>query len=196
MLMVDDKAQIGRGDRNRVGEEQGYEVSYFARKHGLTTEEAREIIKRVGSDREKLNAEVEKLARGARSEPRAKRRPVAKANDGKRPRQDRGRENTGRPSLLARAVIFGGAAAAGALLWSRRDQVSEQIRKLSDEINRLRPGRETHSDFAAQGTSGETFAVSDGSRTAGSRRSQAEIAEEALTLKETGRTAQQDPLGE
>jgi outer membrane murein-binding lipoprotein Lpp len=191
MLMADDKSRTGGGDRKRVAEEQGYEVSYFARKHGLTTEEAGKIIKRVGSDREKLNAEVEKLARGARSEPRAKRRQAAKAKDGNGHRYG-GRENTGRPSLLTRAVVFGGAAAAGALLWSRRDQLSGQIRKLSDEINGLRQGRETDGDFAAQGTSGETFAVSAGSRTVGGGRSQAEIAEEALTLKATGRTAQPD----
>jgi hypothetical protein len=196
MLMVDDKAQTGRGDRKRVAQEQGYEVTYFARKHGLTTEEARKIIKRVGSDREKLNAEVEKLARGAQSEPRAKRRQAAKADDGDRLPDYRGRENTGRPSLLARAVVFGGAAAVGALLWSRRDQVSDQIRKLSDEISSRRQGRETNGEFVAQGTSGETFAVSAGSRTVGGGRSQAEIAEEALTLKETGRTAQRNPPSE
>ncbi len=34
----------------------GYGVNYFARKHGITTESAREIIDRVGDDRAKLNA--------------------------------------------------------------------------------------------------------------------------------------------
>ncbi len=61
--MADDKAKRGGGDRDRVAAGQGYEVSYFARKHGISSGEAREIIKRVGNDREKLNAEAEKVAK-------------------------------------------------------------------------------------------------------------------------------------
>jgi hypothetical protein len=34
---------------------QGYEVTRFARKHGITRQQAREIIKKIGNDREKLN---------------------------------------------------------------------------------------------------------------------------------------------
>lgn len=61
--MADNKSKRGGGDRKRVAAGQGYEVTYFARKHGLTSEQAREIIKRVGNDREKLNAEAEKVKR-------------------------------------------------------------------------------------------------------------------------------------
>ncbi len=39
----------------------GYNVNYFARKHGITPEKAREIIDRVGSDRGKLNAAARKF---------------------------------------------------------------------------------------------------------------------------------------
>lgn len=35
-----------------------YEVSYFARKHGITAAEARAIIKEAGPDREAANALV------------------------------------------------------------------------------------------------------------------------------------------
>src|SRR5512146_2955350 len=50
---------IGRSaDRRRVAGGQAYEVRYFARKHGITIEQAKELIKRVGNDREKLNAEA------------------------------------------------------------------------------------------------------------------------------------------
>lgn len=39
----------------------GYEVNYFARKHGITADQARDLIKKVGNDREKLNAAAEKM---------------------------------------------------------------------------------------------------------------------------------------
>jgi hypothetical protein len=58
--MADNKSKRGGGDRKRVAAGQGYEVNYFARKHGLTAQEARDIIKRVGNNREKLNAEAAK----------------------------------------------------------------------------------------------------------------------------------------
>ena len=59
--MADDKTKTGQADRNRVAGSQGYEVSYFARKHGITTEQARELIARIGNDRASLDAAVEKL---------------------------------------------------------------------------------------------------------------------------------------
>ena len=34
--MADDKTKQGSGDRTRVAAGQGYEVEYFAKKHGLT----------------------------------------------------------------------------------------------------------------------------------------------------------------
>jgi hypothetical protein len=42
---------------------QGYEVNYFATKHGLTRQQARDLIKRIGNDRDKLNAAAEKLGK-------------------------------------------------------------------------------------------------------------------------------------
>jgi len=40
-----------------------YEVKYFARKHGLSADEARDIIKAAGSDRKKANKLAESRAR-------------------------------------------------------------------------------------------------------------------------------------
>lgn len=40
---------------------EGYEVNYFARKHGISKQQAEDLIKRVGNDRDKLNAAAEKL---------------------------------------------------------------------------------------------------------------------------------------
>jgi hypothetical protein len=61
--MADNKSKRGGSDRRRVGGDQGYEVSYFARKHGITSEQARAIIKRIGNDRTKLDAAA-KRAKG------------------------------------------------------------------------------------------------------------------------------------
>jgi hypothetical protein len=36
-------------------------VSYFARKHGITREQAAKLINEIGNDREKLNAAAGKL---------------------------------------------------------------------------------------------------------------------------------------
>lgn len=62
--MADDKSQRGGADRRTVAGAEDYEVDYFAEKHGLTREQAKDLIKRVGNDREKLDAEAEKLAKG------------------------------------------------------------------------------------------------------------------------------------
>jgi hypothetical protein len=48
-------------DRSRVAGGQGYELGYFARKHGISREQARQLIDRVGNDRAKLNAAAERL---------------------------------------------------------------------------------------------------------------------------------------
>ena len=58
--MADRKSKRGAEDRE-VGGSEGYEVSYFAEKHGITIAQARALIQRVGNDRAKLDA-AEKLA--------------------------------------------------------------------------------------------------------------------------------------
>ena len=59
--MADDKSKRGKPDRSRVANNEGYEVSYFARKHDITTEQARKLISKIGNNREKLNKAAEKL---------------------------------------------------------------------------------------------------------------------------------------
>jgi hemerythrin superfamily protein len=54
--MADDTNQQAAADRSRVAAGEGYEVAYFAQKHGLTQKAARELIAEVGNDREKLDA--------------------------------------------------------------------------------------------------------------------------------------------
>ena len=59
--MADNLGNRGGRDRSRVAAGQGYELGYFARKHGITRDQARALIARVGNDRAKLNAAAAKL---------------------------------------------------------------------------------------------------------------------------------------
>lgn len=59
--MADNKSKRGEADRRQVAGGEGYEVNYFARKHGISKDQAQDLIKRVGNDREKLNAAAQKL---------------------------------------------------------------------------------------------------------------------------------------
>ena len=80
---------------------------------------------------------------------------------------------TARANPLAAAAAVGGAVAAGVFLWARRDQLGDQIAALADQISERR----------------ESFLASSESEIDGDGRTQAEIAQEALTLKELGETA-------
>ena len=93
---------------------------------------------------------------------------------------------TARENPLAAAAAIGGAVAAGVFLWSRRNQISDQIGNLSDQLSEWREGMASDSDNSSEDAGG--FIASSNPRR-GSRKSQAEISEEALTLKETGKTA-------
>jgi hypothetical protein len=63
--MPDDKSKVGEPDRSRVSADQDYEVRQLAEKHGLSPTQIRELIARVGNDREQL----EKAARELRAKP-------------------------------------------------------------------------------------------------------------------------------
>jgi hypothetical protein len=60
-------ANVGRKqrgpDRVKVARYQGYDPRYLARKHGITLEQARMLIRRTGRDRVKLNAAAKRLVR-------------------------------------------------------------------------------------------------------------------------------------
>ena len=95
-----------------------------------------------------------------------------------------------RENPMAAAAAVGGAVAAGVFLWSRRNQISDQIGSLADQISEWRDGMSSTGDFIEEDAgTGDGFIASSGSRKRGGRRSQTEIAEEALTLKDTGKPA-------
>ncbi|MDO6414099.1 DUF3606 domain-containing protein [Sphingomonas sp. BIUV-7] len=60
--MADDKTNTGGNDRRQVAGEEPYEVAYFADKHGISREQARELIDRHGNDRATLDAAAERLS--------------------------------------------------------------------------------------------------------------------------------------
>ncbi|QIG68360.1 DUF3606 domain-containing protein [Rhizobium phage RHph_Y3_56_1] len=59
--MADDKSKRGAADRNKVAAGEPYEVAYFAKKHGLSKEDAERIIKRHGSDRDAADKAAQRL---------------------------------------------------------------------------------------------------------------------------------------
>lgn len=61
--MADNKAKRGAGDRRTVAAGEGYEVNYFARKHGIAKADAEKLIARIGNNRDKLNDAAQKLAK-------------------------------------------------------------------------------------------------------------------------------------
>ena len=52
--MPDDKTKVGEPERSRLAADQDYEVGYLAGKYGLNAQQVRQLIARVGNDREKL----------------------------------------------------------------------------------------------------------------------------------------------
>ncbi|WIJ25175.1 DUF3606 domain-containing protein [Devosia sp. RR2S18] len=58
--MPDNRDLTGGADRKRLAAEQQYELSYFASRHGLSTDEARQIIEEAGPSREAADAAAER----------------------------------------------------------------------------------------------------------------------------------------
>ena len=61
--MPDDKSKRGSADRNKVAAGESYELAFFASKHGLSKDEARELIAKVGNDRAALDKAADALKR-------------------------------------------------------------------------------------------------------------------------------------
>jgi hypothetical protein len=61
--MADNKDDRGAQDRARVSGEERYELRYFAEKHGISTEQAQDLIDKHGNSRAELDAAAEELKR-------------------------------------------------------------------------------------------------------------------------------------
>ena len=97
---------------------------------------------------------------------------------------DRGWVDSAKERPFTAAAAVGGAVAAGVFLWSRRNQITDQIANLSDQLNDWREGMTADSGSFTDNS--EAFSASSNR---GGRKSQSDIAEEVLTLKATGKKA-------
>jgi hypothetical protein len=59
--MPDDKTKVGEPDRSQVAADQDYELRNIAERHRLTLQQVRELMARVGNDREKLDKAATEL---------------------------------------------------------------------------------------------------------------------------------------
>ena len=61
--MADDKTQQDGRDRAKISGSEQYEVQYFADKHGISNDKARQIIAASGNSRENADAAAAGAAR-------------------------------------------------------------------------------------------------------------------------------------
>lgn len=61
--MADDRTSVDARDRSRVAGEEAYEVDYFARKHGISRDQAKALIDRIGNNRDALDKAAQRLDR-------------------------------------------------------------------------------------------------------------------------------------
>jgi hypothetical protein len=61
--MADDHSKTGKQDRDRVAGDQDYEVRRLANEAGVTPEQARQLIKAYGNDRDKLMQAAKSFAK-------------------------------------------------------------------------------------------------------------------------------------
>ena len=94
--------------------------------------------------------------------------------------------DSARDNPLTTAAAVGGAVAAGVFLWSRRNQITDQIGHLSDQISDWREGASSPDFETDTETGAENFMASSTPSRRG-RKSQSDISAEAMTLKETGK---------
>ena len=59
--MADDKSNTGAQDRGRVSGLEGYEVDFFAERHSITADQARDLISRIGNSRKELDSAADRL---------------------------------------------------------------------------------------------------------------------------------------
>jgi hypothetical protein len=63
--MADDKSKVGKPDRDRVSGSEKYEVTDFAQKFGITSEEARQLIDKHGNRRSDLEKAAKAMGRSS-----------------------------------------------------------------------------------------------------------------------------------
>lgn len=61
--MANTQSKRGIPDRRTIANNEPYGIEYFARKHDISREQARELVRKIGNDRDKLNAAASRLFR-------------------------------------------------------------------------------------------------------------------------------------
>lgn len=61
--MADNKQNSAEPDRSRVSASHDNEVRYLADKHGLSMDQARELILKHGTNRDELDADADRMKR-------------------------------------------------------------------------------------------------------------------------------------
>jgi len=61
--MADNREHVGEPDRSRVSGSEDYEVRHFADKHGISMDQARQLIAKHGNQRDELDRAAEQLKR-------------------------------------------------------------------------------------------------------------------------------------
>ncbi len=108
---------------------------------------------------------------------------------------DRGWVDSARDRPFTAAVAAAATVGAGVFLWSRRNQISDQLSTLSDQIAEWREGIQSDDaaffgdEAAFEQASDKPFLAAPSGKAAkrSGKKSQRDISQEALTLKETGR---------
>ena len=100
--------------------------------------------------------------------------------------------STARERPFTAAATAAAAVGAGVFLWSKRNQISDQLTNLSDQITdwaeNMRSSDQQDAFDADMSEAGSMPSSShkSGASRSGRNKTQQEISEEALTLKETG----------
>jgi hypothetical protein len=106
--------------------------------------------------------------------------------------------DTAKDRPMATAAAAAAAVGAGVFLWSRRNQISDQLGNLSDQISDWTQSMRSSSDgeMAMAGTD-SAYEEAGTTRSSGrrGRKSQSDMSAEALTLKQTGATANRPKAG-
>ena len=58
--MSDDKTKRGRQDRTKINVHEKYELDYWSKKFGVTPDELRDAVKRVGTSLEAIERELQR----------------------------------------------------------------------------------------------------------------------------------------
>ena len=106
--------------------------------------------------------------------------------------------DTAKDNPMTTAAAAAAAVGAGVFLWSRRNQISDQLSNLSNQISDWSHSMGSGSDGEmAMADTDSAYEDASATRSSGrrGRKSQSDISTEALTLKQTGATGNRTKAG-